>query len=115
MAKYDEKPEVTLLDMWGSPFAMRVRVALALKGVDYEKREEDLPYNKSTLLLEMNPVYQKIPVLIHKGRPICESLIILRYIDEVWSHSHPLLPPQPYARARACFLADLIDKKVITT
>ena len=31
--------EVILLDLWSSPFAMRVRIALAEKGVEYEERE----------------------------------------------------------------------------
>lgn len=103
--------EVVLLDFWPSPFGMRVRIALAEKGIDYEPREEDLS-NKSPLLLKMNPVHKQIPVLIHKGRPVCESLIIVQYIDEVWSHKAPLLPSDPYHRAHARFWADYVDKKV---
>ncbi|RVW63463.1 putative glutathione S-transferase [Vitis vinifera] len=75
--------EIIVLDFRPSMFGMRVRVALAEKGLKYEYREEDL-WNKSPLLLEMNPVHKKIPVLIHNGKPICESLIIVQYIDEVW-------------------------------
>jgi len=104
--------EVVLLDYWPSPFGMRVRIALAEKGVDYEYREEDLPKGKSELLLKMNPVHKKIPVLIHNNRPVCESLIIVQYIDEVWSHKNPLLPSDPYQRAQARFWADFIEKKV---
>ncbi|KAF8391043.1 hypothetical protein HHK36_023343 [Tetracentron sinense] len=33
----------------------------------------------------MNPVHKKIPVLIHNGKPISESLIIVQYIDEIYS------------------------------
>ncbi|KAF2286195.1 hypothetical protein GH714_011599 [Hevea brasiliensis] len=103
--------EVILLDFWPSPFGMRVRIALAEKGVKYEYREEDLR-NKSPLLLQMNPVHKKIPVLIHNGKPICESLIAVQYVDEVWKDKSPFLPSDPYQRAQARFWADFIDKKI---
>lgn len=104
--------EVVLLDFWPSPFGMRVRIALAEKGIEYEGREEVLS-NKSPLLLKMNPVNKQVPVLIHNGKPISESLIIVQYIDEVWSHNSPLLPSDPYHRANARFWADYVDKKVL--
>ncbi|KAH6755316.1 glutathione S-transferase TAU 19 [Perilla frutescens var. hirtella] len=103
--------KVILLDFYASAFGMRARVALAEKGIEYEYREEDLS-NKSQLLVEMNPVHKKIPVLIHNGKPVCESLIIVEYIDEVWNEKSPLLPSDPYGRAQARFWADYIDKKV---
>ena len=103
--------EVVLLDFWPSMFGMRVRIALAEKGIEYEYKEEDLR-NKSPLLLEMNPVHKKIPVLIHNGKPVCESLIIVQYIDEVWKDKSPLLPTDPYQRAHSRFWADFVDKKV---
>ncbi|KAJ0980491.1 hypothetical protein J5N97_008746 [Dioscorea zingiberensis] len=102
---------VVLLDFWVSPFGQRLRIALAEKGVEYEYKEQDLT-NKSDLLLKSNPIYKKIPVLIHEAKPISESLIILQYIDEVWPDKTPLLPSQPYARANAHFWADFIDKKL---
>ncbi|XP_062163038.1 probable glutathione S-transferase [Alnus glutinosa] len=103
--------EVVLLDFWPSMFGMRVRIALAEKGIKYEFKEDDLR-NKSDLLLKMNPVHKKIPVLIHNGKPVCESLIIVQYIDEVWNDRSPLLPSDPYQRAHARFWADFIEQKV---
>ncbi|KAK9937629.1 hypothetical protein M0R45_014407 [Rubus argutus] len=82
---------VVLLDFWPSPFGMRLRIALAEKGVKYEYKEEDL-MNKSPLLLQSNPVHKKIPVLIHNGKSVSESVIALQYIDEVWNDKAPLLP-----------------------
>ncbi|XP_059436819.1 probable glutathione S-transferase GSTU6 [Corylus avellana] len=62
--------EVVLLDSLDSMFGMRARIALAEKGIKYKYKEEDLK-NKSELLLKMNPVHKKIPVLIHNGKPVC--------------------------------------------
>lgn len=104
--------QIVLLDFFPSVFGIRVRLALAAKGVEYEGKEEDLTGGKSSLLLKMNPVHKKIPVLIHNGKPICESLIIVEYIDEVWKDRCPLLPSDPYQKAQAKFWADFIDKMV---
>ncbi|GLT73258.1 hypothetical protein SLA2020_451300 [Shorea laevis] len=105
------KGEVVVLDCWASPFCMRVKIALEEKGVQYEDRAEDLFGGKSELLLTSNPIYQKVPVLLHNEKPLCESTIIVGYIDETWP-SQPLLPTCPYGRAQARFWADFIDKKV---
>ncbi|KFK42223.1 hypothetical protein AALP_AA2G227200 [Arabis alpina] len=103
--------EVILLDFWASMLGMRIRIALREKGVEFEYREEDLR-NKSPLLLEMNPIHKKVPVLIHNGKPVCESSIEVQYIDEVWSHKNRIIPSDPYQRAQARFWSDFIDKKL---
>lgn len=103
--------EVILLDYWPSLFGMRLRIALAEKGINYEYKDEDLR-NKSPLLLQMNPIHKKISVLIHNGKPVCESLIAVQYIDEVWNDKSHLLPSDPYQRSQARFWADFGDKKI---
>lgn len=105
------KEDLLLLDFWVSPFCMRVKIALAEKGLNFESKEEDLFGGKSELLLKSNPVYQKVPVLLHNGKPLNESAIIVGYIDEKWP-SPPLLPACAYGRSQARFWADYIDKKL---
>ncbi|KAH9319962.1 hypothetical protein KI387_021731, partial [Taxus chinensis] len=103
--------EVKILSFWASHYSMRVLIGLEEKGIKYEYVEQNL-FSKSPLLLEMNPVYKKVPVLVHNGKPVAESVITLEYIDEVWSNGTALLPADPYDRAIARFWADFVDKKI---
>ncbi|XWS22513.1 hypothetical protein CRYUN_Cryun29cG0042600 [Craigia yunnanensis] len=103
--------DVKVLGSWPSPYAMRARIALNIKSVNYEYFEQRLWEGKSELLLKSNPVHKKIPVLVHGDNPICESLIIVQYIDETWSYAPSILPSDPYERAIARFWAAYLDEK----
>ncbi|KAG7657882.1 Glutathione S-transferase N-terminal [Arabidopsis suecica] len=107
-----EREEVKLLGTWYSPVVIRVKIALRLKSVDYEYVEEDLFGSKIELLLKSNPVYKKVPVLIHNSKPVCESLNIVVYIDETWNSSgSSILPSHPHDRALARFWSVFVDDK----
>ncbi|KAH0672050.1 hypothetical protein KY284_023137 [Solanum tuberosum] len=101
---------VKLLGVWASPYVNRVEIALKMKSIEYVFIQEHV-LNKSELLLKSNPVYKKIPVLFHDEKPICESLVILQYIDEAWLNGPSILPSDPYDRAIARFWAAYIDEK----
>jgi len=87
-------------------------MALKLKGVPYDYLDEDYLVVKSPLLLQLNPVYKKVPVLVHNGKILPESQLILEYIDQTWTNN-PILPQSPYDKAMARFWAKFVDEQVI--
>ncbi|XVE56947.1 hypothetical protein DITRI_Ditri04bG0051900 [Diplodiscus trichospermus] len=109
-----EENKVILHGMWASPFSKRVELALKFKGIPFEYVEENLK-NKRPELLQLNPVHKEIPVLVHNGKPIAESLVILEYIDETWMNSPRLLPQDPYKRARVRFWTSFVQQQLIET
>ncbi|PIA42655.1 hypothetical protein AQUCO_02000240v1 [Aquilegia coerulea] len=107
------KEDLKVLGFWCSPFYLRVLWALKIKGIEFEFVEEDIP-NKSPLLLELNPVHKKVPVLVHNGKPIAESVIILQYVEDTWKHN-PILPSDPHEKAMALFWAKFADEKLVNS
>ncbi|KAJ0677319.1 putative glutathione transferase [Helianthus annuus] len=103
--------EVKLHGIAESLFVCGVKTTLNLKDVKYEFVVEDLS-NKSADLLKYNPVYKKVPVLVHNGNPISESLVIVEYIDEVWK-GVPILPQDAYEKAQARFWAKVVNDKCL--
>ncbi|WVZ88205.1 hypothetical protein U9M48_034750 [Paspalum notatum var. saurae] len=99
----EEKEKVTLHGFWSSPYVHKVIWALQLKGVDYDYVEEDLGNKSAQLLEQLNPVHGKVPVLVHRGKPVAESDVIVEFIDDAWNNRgrRRILPEDPYERAMA--------------
>lgn len=91
-----------------SSAAYRVRIALALKGLDYEYVAVHIGKGR-----QFEPAFAAIspqnlvPVLEEDGHTLYQSLAILEYLDEVHPEP-PLLPATPYERNRVRSLAQLI-------
>ncbi len=88
---------------WTCPYCMRVRAALAEKGIPYAEREVDLG-RKPQELLALNPV-GGVPVLVAEGTSISDSGTILRYLEERYPDP-PLLPRDASGRDHAWALHD---------
>ncbi|HJR68704.1 MAG TPA: maleylacetoacetate isomerase [Gammaproteobacteria bacterium] len=97
-----------LYSFFRSSAAYRVRIALNLKGVDYETVTVDLPGNRhrEAEFLAVNP-QATIPTLDDDGTILWQSLAIIDYLDARYP-SPRLIPQEPVARAHAQALAQLI-------
>ena len=88
-------PKLTLISHHLCPYVQRVAIALAEKGMAFDRIDIDLA-NKPDWFLKLSPT-GKTPVLVVDGRPIFESSAILEYLEEVGPN--PLHPADPLARA----------------
>ena len=95
-----------LFSYWRSQATYRVRIALAIKGLDAELTTLDLLKGDQFAqhYRALNPE-MVVPTLIDGDHPpLTQSLAILEFLDEKYPDP-PLLPSEPYARARVRALA----------
>ena len=83
-----------------SSAAFRTRIALNLKGLKSEDVFVHLRKNEqnAAAYLKVNP-QGLVPLFVHDGHAIGQSLAIIEYLDEIWPEP-PLLPKEPLERAR---------------
>ena len=103
----NKRSVMTLYTSKMCPYAHRVRIVLAEKGVFSELVEIDLD-NKPEELLAINP-YGTVPTLVDRDLILYESSIILEYLEERFPHP-PLMPVYPVARARSRLMMNRIDR-----
>jgi maleylacetoacetate isomerase len=91
-----------------SSASFRVRIALNLKGLDYETAFVHLPRgeHRAPAYGELNP-QALVPTLEDAGALLTQSLAIIEYLEETRPQP-PLLPKDPPGRARVRSLAMLI-------
>lgn len=90
-----------LYTYWRSLATFRVRIALNLKGIDYEPVYVDLDAGdqRTPSFKTINP-QMVIPALVEDdGNVLFQSLAILEYLNEIHPEP-PLLPADPRGRAR---------------
>jgi len=94
-----------LYDYYRSSAAYRVRIALNLKGVDYESRPISLlnSEQKSEEYLALNPS-GLVPMLEIDGLRLTQSLAIINYLD-LRFQNQPLIPAAAAERAHVVAMA----------
>jgi len=106
---------VILYDYWRSSSAWRVRIALHFKGIAFERRVVNLIKDggeqHTDAFRTLNPLGQ-VPVLVTQdkdgARTITQSMAIIGYLEETVPVP-PLLPADPWLRARARQLAEIVN------
>jgi Glutathione S-transferase len=89
-----------------SNYYNKVKLALLEKGLPFEERHVGVQH-KDEALLAASPL-GKIPFLGTPHGNLCESQVILEYLEEL--HPEPaLLPRDPFARARVRELVTFLD------
>lgn len=87
---------LVLYDAPRCPYAARVRIVLAEKGLEVDVVEIDLS-DRPAWLYEKNPA-GRVPVLEEDDRPLAESTVIMEFLEERYPEP-ALLPPDPADRA----------------
>lgn len=100
-----------LYDYWRSSAAYRVRIAFALKGVEYTSKSVSLHpddmAHKSPDYAAVNP-QMRLPTLTVDGESVGQSLAILEWIEETYTNAPSLLPNDPLQRLKARAFASTI-------
>src|SRR5919107_3644263 len=97
-----------LYDYFRSSAAYRVRIALNLKGVDYESRQVDLRVGdqRSDDYRALNP-QGLIPMLEIDGHRLTQSVAIINYLDLRYANQ-PLIPASAAERAHVVAMAMIV-------
>ncbi len=101
--------DVVLHNYFRSSTSYRVRIALAMKGIDYDYVAHHLRHggNRAPAYLAINP-QGLVPAMVwDDGTVIAQSLAIIEFLEEMRPEP-PLLPADPPGRARVRMLSQMI-------
>ena len=94
-----------------STCSQRVRFMLHAKGIAFAERRLDLfagdQLRPEYLALNPNGL---VPTLVHDGKVIIDSSVIMEYLEEVFGREPPLVPEDPVERASMRALMRFIDE-----
>lgn len=98
-----------LYGYWRSTAAYRVRIALALKGIEVEQISVDLTRGAQNdpAYTALNPAHVVPTLVTDEGQPLTQSLAIIDWLEATHPEP-PLLPAEPLARARVLAAAHVV-------
>jgi maleylacetoacetate isomerase/maleylpyruvate isomerase len=103
-----------LFSYYRSSVSHRVRIVLAHKGVDYQYHPVHLLNNGgeqySSEFLSLNPSGE-VPVLIHDGNVLAQSVAIVAYLDRVCPEPR-LFPADHFKRAQVIRVCEIINSGI---
>jgi glutathione S-transferase len=97
---------IKLIQRYASPWAERVRWALTLKGVPYEKQEYRPGIDEEAVKKLTGQA--QVPVLLVNGTVIPDSTAILNWLEE-YKPQPPLMPKSEKDRAQVMLWEELMD------
>ncbi|CAK9192445.1 unnamed protein product [Sphagnum troendelagicum] len=113
MQKGTEMPKVILYSYHLSSCSWRVRLALMLKGIDYEYKAINILRGQqfSEEFTKRSP-FHTVPVLEIDGVTLVDSVAILLYLEERFPDKRPLLPKDLVQRAHIHQVVFLIASNI---
>ena len=101
-------PQAVLYDYYRSSAAYRVRIALNMKGIEFEQRPVNLleSQQKSDEYRALNP-QGFVPMLEIDGNRLTQSLAIINYLDLRFPNA-PLIPASAVERAHVVALSMMV-------
>ena len=105
---------IKLYSYFRSSCSYRVRIALNLKGIDYEiipihlVKEGGEQYKSD--FKKLNPS-SKVPVLVHDNQSFFQSVAIIEYLEEIFP-SPELYPKDSAAKAKVRMLCEIINSDI---
>jgi maleylacetoacetate isomerase len=105
-------PSIVLYNYWRSSSSHRVRIALALKGLEYRYQVVDLLHgeHRGQAHQERSPTGY-VPCLEVDGVCYVESVAIVEWLEETFP-TPPLYPGNAHARARIRALVEIVNSGI---
>lgn len=108
------KKEFVLYNYYRSSASYRVRIAMHVKGLDFEYRPVHLINNGGeqhrSEYAALNPS-REVPTLVHDGKVIAQSVAIIDYLENI-KPTPRLFPADPHQRALVFQACEIINSGV---